>query len=510
MQGLLRVRGGRALRVVTLLVAVLLSHGVANAAETESVHMPVAPTLGQSCSDWSGRQALDRVLIWSNRARAFSATVTRAEKGARVWVCVDAPDARYVYTVGAQPRTRSSSTTEALERVSARFLAPNGGRAPDPGQAFGAATAAAAVASPMPSPPPDPPGVTPPASGARASAPAGAASPASDTVALATETLKRTLAAAEKSVVADLIGVLTGPAALSELQADRALRLASDNLQTARRSLAEFVRLTAAEASTRDKRAQVESTLAGLEVQLSAARQHLERARVRHFAVIVSDRETAITVTRRRLTHAVEAGKVVGVELGPASTEGQFTFNAFESVHMRMGFALGYTFLQSRDFSLGPNAAGAEVIRATATDFDTSLAPLLLLTHSWFAVDPDLELPELARCTRWGIGSPWCSFLGRLPTFAVGVPLNRNPLQHLFLGMHVQLATGIGLLGGAHVGRVRTLRHGFVAGAPAPLVKGGFRVEDAVEERMGADWFVALSLTEATFISALQGVVNGS
>lgn len=187
----------------------------------------------------------------------------------------------------------------------------------------------------------------------------------------------------------------------------------------------------------------------------------------------------------------------IALSYGPATDLARYTFQIRGLSYVRFGLSLGYSSVQSQGVTTGRNDTGSEVLR---TKQDMGLTTMLLMTHYWCGAD-EREIQPWDR-------SRSCWWANLLPTVAVGLPITSiNTFQHIFLGAVWQPVPAIGLVGGAHLGRVDRMRAEFSDGMALPAGNTGFRPEvDTVETVTKLGWYVGAVITDATFIKLFKDV----
>jgi hypothetical protein len=197
-----------------------------------------------------------------------------------------------------------------------------------------------------------------------------------------------------------------------------------------------------------------------------------------------------------------DAGKddektALSLSYGPATDLARYTFQIRGLSYVRFGFSLGYSSVQNQGVTTGRNDTGSEVLR---TKQDMGLTSMILMTHYWCGAD-EREIQPWDR-------SRGCWWANLLPTIAVGLPITAiNTFQHIFLGAVWQPVPAIGLVGGAHLGRVDRMRAEFSDGMALPAGNTGFRPEvDTIETVTKIGWYVGAVVTDAAFIKLFKDV----
>lgn len=182
---------------------------------------------------------------------------------------------------------------------------------------------------------------------------------------------------------------------------------------------------------------------------------------------------------------------------GPVTDLAGYTFQIRSLSYVRFGFSLGYSSVQNQGVTTGRNDTGSEVLR---TKQDMGLTSMILMTHYWCGAD-EREIQPWDR-------SRGCWWANLLPTIAVGLPITAiNTFQHIFLGAVWQPVPAIGLVGGAHLGRVDRMRAEFSDGMAFPAGNTGFRPEvDTVETVTKIGWYVGAVVTDAAFIKLFKDI----
>ena len=208
--------------------------------------------------------------------------------------------------------------------------------------------------------------------------------------------------------------------------------------------------------------------------------------------IIVS--HTMLTGIKREKT--VELLSTATQELSRASLEVR------SLSYVRLSIGVAYTWLADRRYSLGPADTGATVI--VSSNPATQIIPMVVLSHNWCGEDP--RKYRIVSDLREPVQPGKCN-LNLLPTFAIGIPLSRNPFENFFVGLQWQFVPGLAFVGGRHVGRVGALRDGFREGAAPPPVPN-FRIEDAIDQTFQWDWFVGAAFTDDLFIKVIQKIIK--
>ncbi|HMY60281.1 MAG TPA: hypothetical protein PK472_18585, partial [Pseudomonadota bacterium] len=195
------------------------------------------------------------------------------------------------------------------------------------------------------------------------------------------------------------------------------------------------------------------------------------------------------------------SGKAQTIQLayGKASDVARYSFQIRSLSYVRFGVSVGYSSTHSQSVSTTRNDLGVDVLRRTD---DLGIIPMVVMTHYWCGAD-EREIQPWDRtppCWKWNLA----------PTIAVGLPITTtNTLQHIFLGLVWQPIPAIGLIGGAHLGRVNRLRAEFSDGMMVPAGNNGFRPEvDTVETVTRLGWYVGAVITDATFIKLIRDALG--
>jgi hypothetical protein len=182
--------------------------------------------------------------------------------------------------------------------------------------------------------------------------------------------------------------------------------------------------------------------------------------------------------------------------------ESRVTLQVRSMTYFRVNLGVVYSTLRQGQFSLTQNDAGAQVITRRG---DQAILPLFLLSHYWCGVD----LREIQPYHRFRE----CGWKNLLPTFTIGIPLSRNPIENLFVGTLWQPVPGLALTGGVHLGRTWVLQRGYVEGQPPPPPLEGqtFDVTSVQDQRLRLGYFLGIAITDSIFVkavSALAGLNN--
>src|SRR5262249_14440368 len=132
----------------------------------------------------------------------------------------------------------------------------------------------------------------------------------------------------------------------------------------------------------------------------------------------------------------------------------------------------------------------------------TEIVPLLVLSHYWYGADVRAPQPWDFKRPRW--------YLNLIPTFAFGIPLSKSPIENFFIGSQWQPVPGVGMMLGAHVGKVNALRSGFAVGGSTPMPADGFRIGDAVEQRFKSGFYFGVTISDTVFIKLLLALAGGA
>jgi hypothetical protein len=214
---------------------------------------------------------------------------------------------------------------------------------------------------------------------------------------------------------------------------------------------------------------------------------------------IEKDKATTIVVNVKKWKRRDSAGD--GAEsiliYDDSKESARATVEVHSLVYVKVSLGLVWSQLVDPSFSLGSNDLGAQVIQSSAA---SSIVPLLLLSHYWYGADLRATQPWDTHRKYW-----WVNLL---PTFALGIPLTKNPIENVFIGAQLQPVPGLSLVAGANVGKVHALRSGFVIGAAPPDSRVGFRIEDAVEERFRTGFFIGAALSDSLFIKLILALTG--
>lgn len=218
------------------------------------------------------------------------------------------------------------------------------------------------------------------------------------------------------------------------------------------------------------------------------------------FAVeTAAEKELAITVSRERLRLAIDGGDGPELIREKAEVVGSSKIEIRSLTYVRVNLGVVFTSNADRSYRIDTNDVGARVIQSGD---DAQFVPMFVLSHFWCGADMREVQPfDDSR------GS--CGWTNYLPTFALGLPLNKSPLENLFLGAMWAPVPGLALVGGAHIGRVSRLRtgDGFVLGA-APPSDPSFRIENATERVVRTGFFFGAAVTDAVFVNLLRPLVE--
>jgi hypothetical protein len=182
---------------------------------------------------------------------------------------------------------------------------------------------------------------------------------------------------------------------------------------------------------------------------------------------------------------------------GTASTVANETFHVRSLSYVRLNLGFGVTSLRDAGFSIKTNDIGAQVITHGS---DPGVAPLFVLSHYWCGVD----LRETQPWHRWNRCGKYNTFI---PTIAVAVPLDRNPVQNFFWGAMWSPIPGLGAIGGAHLGNINVLKHGYLDGQPPPVTSVPLNPDDYQERQLRLGWYVGAVLTDALFIALFSKLI---
>lgn len=231
---------------------------------------------------------------------------------------------------------------------------------------------------------------------------------------------------------------------------------------------------------------------------------HIQSARQNVFNVSSrANSEVEVVVRTSPLVYA-ETGsadsKSINLSYGKATEVARYTFQIRSLSYVRFGVSVGYSSTHSQTVGTTRNDLGVEVLRRTD---ELGIVPMVVMTHYWCGAD-EREIQPWHRgrgCWKWNL----------LPTIAVGLPITpTNTLQHIFMGLVWQPIPAIGIIGGAHLGRVNRLRPEFFDGMALPASSSNFRPEvDAVETVTRLGWYVGAVITDATFIKLIRDALGG-
>ncbi len=238
---------------------------------------------------------------------------------------------------------------------------------------------------------------------------------------------------------------------------------------------------------------------------------------------IDKDKEFTITVSSARLTlvardAAQNGGGGAGGSSGSGGSGGdqtapQYSFKYTEVPNgdvsvkfqvrsftwFRANIGLAFTSLRDPGYQLGFNDTGAQVITHGS---DPGIIPMFVLSHYWCGVDLR-EIQPYDRFRECG----WANTF--LPTFALGIPLSRDPTRNLFVGGLLQPVPGLAFIAGAHLGEIRVLRHGYVDGQQPPLVQGqAFDISQAQESQLRLGYFVGFVITDSIFVPFISKIAG--
>jgi hypothetical protein len=242
----------------------------------------------------------------------------------------------------------------------------------------------------------------------------------------------------------------------------------------------------------------IEAARRGLAQLEAATRQYFQLSPSASSKVDLDVRGVRLVVTTPG-----DADKAPAVGDAPAEVLVGTSFEVRSLTRVRVAPGLVFTPVSDRQFRIASNEIGAPVI--TGTDGGVAV-PMLFFGHYWCAADVREVQPfdEGPPCD----DGPLKGAARYLPTFTVGIPLSRSPLENFFAGLLWQPVPAIAFVYGAHLGKVARLRDAFVEGAAAPPDISGFRLEDAIEKRWVLGAFFGVSLSDALFVTILKGVLK--
>lgn len=211
------------------------------------------------------------------------------------------------------------------------------------------------------------------------------------------------------------------------------------------------------------------------------------------------EKETTLTVSgsRLKLRSDYDRGADAIYAPGEYQTVTTATVQVRTLLYVRASLGLVWSSLQSPTYAVAqsPTDAQSQVLVANEA---TEIVPLLILSHYWSGVDLREMQPWDKRRPGW-----WKNMF---PTFAVGIPLSKSPLQNFFIGAQWQPVPGLSVIGGANLGKVNVLRDGYSVGGVVPT---GFKAVDAVESDYRVGGFVGVAVMDSLFVKlilALTGV----
>jgi hypothetical protein len=195
--------------------------------------------------------------------------------------------------------------------------------------------------------------------------------------------------------------------------------------------------------------------------------------------------------------------KIAALEYEPLGGQGaKVTLQVRSLTYFRLNLGIVYSTLRQGQFTLTQNDTGSQVITRRG---DQIILPLILLSHYWCGVD----LREIQPYHRFRE----CGWKNLLPTFTVGIPLSRNPIENLFVGTLWQPVPGLAFTAGVHLGRTWVLQRGYVEGQPPPPPLGDqtFDITSVQDQRLRLGYFLGIAITDSIFVkavSALAGLNN--
>jgi hypothetical protein len=169
-------------------------------------------------------------------------------------------------------------------------------------------------------------------------------------------------------------------------------------------------------------------------------------------------------------------------------------FEARSRSHARFGVGAVYSFLEEPTYRVGIDSNGTRQIQITSNA--AGLMPVLTLSHYWKGVD-EREFCSLGNATRLNGPCPWVNHV--FPSIVVGLPLNKTPFSHFFVGGQWQPLSGLSVIGGAHIGKIKRLSGGLSTG-DAPPDNPNFSIDNATEEYFGVNGFIGAAFTDDLLI----------
>ena len=169
-------------------------------------------------------------------------------------------------------------------------------------------------------------------------------------------------------------------------------------------------------------------------------------------------------------------------------------FEARSRSHARFGVGAVYSFLEEPTYRVGIDSNGTRQIQITSNA--AGLMPVLTLSHYWKGVD-EREFCSLGNATRLNGPCPWVNHV--FPSIVVGLPLNKTPFSHFFVGGQWQPLSGLSVIGGAHIGKIKRLSGGLSAG-DSPPDNPNFSIDNATEEYFGVNGFIGAAFTDDLLI----------
>lgn len=262
-------------------------------------------------------------------------------------------------------------------------------------------------------------------------------------------------------------------------------------LENLKAQLAELEKLTPQTSALKAQIERLNEQLKETSAKLKAAYDELHNLELKAL-----ESKQAAEASRDAAQKAIGKSSELKLKYAEAKELDRVTIQSRSLTYIRGSLGLAYTTLQNRSYSLGPNDVGAQVIRSNT---DLQMLAMLVLSHYWCGAD----LRETKQ--------PWdrsrsCWAANLAPTFALGVPLNKNPLENILIGMQWSPVPGFGLLTGVHVGRVNALRPGFAEGN-APPPDSSFRIEDAAAQKTAVGFSIGGTLTDALLIRLIRGLI---
>lgn len=165
-------------------------------------------------------------------------------------------------------------------------------------------------------------------------------------------------------------------------------------------------------------------------------------------------------------------------------------FEARSRSYARFGVGAVYSFLKEPSYRVGIDKNGSQQIQVTSNA--AGLMPVLTLSHYWQGVD-EREFCSLGNATRVSGACPWVNYV--FPSVVIGLPLTKTPFSHFFVGGQWQPISGLSVIGGAHIGKVKRLTGGLSPG-DMPPDNASFSIDNATEEYFGVNGFVGATFTD--------------